>query len=127
MNKIRVLFLDVKNAKEPQIIEVCNDNNDDFHRLIGCDMIDVTQRTLGGKKYCIVADDEGALKYNRKLSVWSFNSYERIYGNVIIANFDGVEDLSSLEDVDVVRLLMCQARYVTDKPYTVLKTDQITS
>ena len=35
MNKIRVLFLDVKNAKEPQIIEVSNDNNDDFHRLIG--------------------------------------------------------------------------------------------
>lgn len=127
MNKIRVLFLDVKNAKEPQIIEVCNDNNDDFHRLIGCDVIDVTQRTLGGKKYCIVADDVGALKYNRKLSVWSFNSYERIYGNVIIANFDGIENLSSLEDVDIVRLLMCQARYVTDKPYTVLKTDRITS
>ena len=123
MNKIRVLFLDVKNAKEPQIIEVCNDNNDDFHRLIECDTIDVTQRSLGGKKYCIVADDVGAIKENPKLSVRSIHSYERIYGNVIIANFDGIENLSSLEDVDIVRLLMSQARYVTDKPYTVLKTD----
>ena len=73
MNKIKVLFLDVNNAKEPEVIEVNNQNTKDFKRLIGCNTIDITTRFFGGKRYCVVADDEGALKQDRKLSVFSHN------------------------------------------------------
>ncbi len=121
MNKIKVLFLDVENAKEPEIIEINNQNTKDFKKLIGCNTINITQRSFGGKTYCVVADDVGLFKENKKLSVFSHNVYERIYGNVIIANFDGCEDLESLTSVDLIRILSCKARYVTDKAYPVLK------
>ena len=121
MKRIKVLFLDVINSKEPEIIEVNNQNTKDFKKLIGCDTITITQRLFGGKSYCVVADDVGLFKENKKLSVFSHNIYERIYGNVIIANFDGREDLESLTNVDLVRILSCRARYVTDKAYPVLK------
>lgn len=123
MEKIKVFYLDVENAKEPEIVDIRNDNNDDLHRLLKCDTINVTYRSFGGKKYCVVADDVGALKKNPKLSVYAYDGYQRIYGNVIVACSKG-EDLASLEHIDIVRLKTCMARYVTDKSYPVLRTDR---
>ena len=122
MNKIVVLFLDVENAKDPEVIEIDNDNLNEFKRLIGCEHIDVTRRSFGGKKFCIVCDDVGALKLNKKLSCYAYNHFQRIYGNVIIACEKG-KDLDSISKIDLVRLNSCVAQYHTDKVYKVLKID----
>lgn len=124
MNKIKVYYLDVEHAKAPEIVEIDNDNLNEFKKLIGCEHIDITCRSFSGKKFCIVCDDIGALKFNRKLSVYGFSVYDRVYGNIIIANQDG-EDLGSITDIDLIRLNNCVCRYVTDKAYNVLMVDGI--
>ena len=124
MNLIKAFYLDVEHAKAPEIIEINNDNLDDFRRLIGCEHIDITRRSFGGKQFLVVCDDIGALKFDRKLSVYGFNVYDRVYGNIIIANQDG-EDLSSISEVDLIRLNNSVCRYVTDKAYNVLKVDAL--
>ena len=122
MNKIKVYYLDVEHAKAPEIVEIDNDNLNEFKKLIGCEHIEITRRAFGGKQFCVVCDDIGALKFDRKLSVYGFNVYDRVYGNIIIANQDG-EDLSSISEVDLIRLNNSVCRYVTDKAYNVLKVD----
>ena len=124
MNKIKVYYLDVEHAKAPEIVEIDNETNDDLYRLLNCSCIDVTRRSFGGKEFLVIVDDVGALKKDRKLSVYGFNVYDRVYGNIIIANQDG-EDLGSITDIDLIRLNNCVCRYVTDKAYNVLMVDGI--
>lgn len=122
MNKIKVYYLDVEHAKAPEIVEIDNETNDDLYRLLNCSCIDVTRRSFGGKEFLVIVDDVGALKKDRKLSVYGFNVYDRLFGNIIIANKRG-NDLDSISDIDLIRLNSRVCRYVTDKAYNVLMVD----
>lgn len=114
MKIIEVLYLDVKGNKRPKIIKIDVETNEELYKLICCDTIDIVERKFGGKRFLVVCDDEALLKNERPiLSVYSQNTYENVYGNIIIANRNG-EDLDSITNVDYWRIVSRLATLRTD-------------
>ena len=103
MEKIRVLYLDAKEGKELKEREVRCDTNEEFYDLIRCDVIDVTTRMIGNKRYRIIVDDEGLLKLNPIVSaVYKGSGIVALVGNLIIAGEeDRYGELTSLTDEDI--------------------------
>ena len=67
---MRGLLLDVMENKV-EVVEV--NGLDDYYRLIGCSLVDITQREIAGKYYEIICDDEGLLREILKfllLMIW---------------------------------------------------------
>ena len=67
-NKIKVLFLNVQENKQPEAMEI-EDDIHTFYKLIGCDHIDVVRRYISGKWYRVICDDLGRMKPRPKLSM----------------------------------------------------------
>lgn len=84
--------IDVPNGTEEQL--------DFFYEKIGCRCIDIVRRTIGGKWFDIVCDDEGALVENNIPSAADKNGDLMLYGGIIIFNHEGCE-LTALTDEDV--------------------------
>ncbi len=122
-NKIKVLFLNVQENKQPEAMEI-EDDIHTFYKLIGCEGIDVVRRYISGKWYRVICDDTGRMKPRPKLSMCDTMLDYPIAGNIIIA---GVEDrfgeLTSLTDADVEmicdRKLKWQAQWIITQADTV--------
>ena len=121
MRKIKVVYFDVLNDKRPEVIDINIDTNDDFHKLLNCETVNITTRSIGGKKYAIVCDDVGAIKF-KHMSVFGYEAQTRIFGNVIIANAKG-EDLDSLSLVDVVRIFTRVGTFTTNVRRPIILSD----
>ena len=111
MNKITAIYFDVENGKEPEVIQLDVATNDEIHKLLNCSTIDIPYRSIGGKTYCVICDDVGLLEH-KPLSVFDFNSYARVYGNVIIANQKG-DELASLNPSDIIRIKSRVGKLIT--------------
>ena len=99
----KLMFLiDVYN-NEAKPVEA--DGLDDYYELIGCDLIDIVNRAVGNRRYAIIADDEGLLKANPKISAIDNFGFAMLVGNLLIAN-DDIEngELKSLDVSDIVYL-----------------------
>lgn len=96
---MRGLLLDVMQNKV-EVVEV--NGLDDYYRLIGCSLIDITQRKIAGKYYEIICDDEGLLKENPKISAINDMGQPMLVGNLIIAEeVDEDGNLTDLLDADI--------------------------
>ena len=96
---MRGLLLDVMQNK----VEVVEANGlDDYYRLIGCSLIDITQRKIAGTYYEIICDDEGLLKENPKISAINDMGQPMLVENFIIAGeADEDGNLTDLLDADI--------------------------
>lgn len=122
-NKIKVLYLNVQENKQPEVMEI-EPENDVFHRLIGCESIDIVRRYISGKWYRVICDDEGRLKSRPKLSMADTMLDYPIAGNLIIA---GIEDkfgeLTSLTDADVESI--CQRKLKWQAQWIITQADTV--
>lgn len=120
MSEIKAIVLNV-NAGTVEVMDI-EDELQTYYDLIGCDLIDIVSRRIGGKVYSIVCDDEGALIDKPKVSAWDEDMMPRLFGNLVITNRDGPE-LASLTAEDVDRILNKVVRWSTNvhpEPYFML-------
>ena len=96
---MRGLLLDVMENRV-EVVEVSW--LDDYYRLIGCSLIDITQRKIAGTYYEIICDDEGLLQENPKISAINDMGQPMLVGNLIIAGeVDDDGNLTDLLDADI--------------------------
>ena len=82
-----------------------NSHLDRFYELIGCRCIDICVRTIGGKQYNIVLDDEGLLVDSPVFSAFEPQGTPMLAGNLVILGMEeGSCELASLTDEDVSRI-----------------------
>ena len=98
---MRALWLDVENRK---VKEVEVNGLEDYYRMIDCRMIDIVRRSIGGKDYNIICDDEGLLKDNITISAINKDWQEMLVGNLIICGFEKLGELTSLTDEDIAHI-----------------------
>lgn len=80
------------------------DNLDAYYKALDCTCIDITYRTIGGKMFCIICDDEGLLKPLQIISaVCKDNVTPALVGNLFIVSADTDDDgnFLSLPDDDI--------------------------
>ena len=104
------------------------DRIEEYYRLIGCDLIDIVSRTIGGKVFDLIVDDEGLLKENfitaaesRFEETKDFKGCDCLAGNIVITGFADEEgNLTSLtkEDVDLILKHIGLAGWGTKDGYT---------
>lgn len=93
------------NVVEDKVRIVEANGLDDYYRLMGCSVIDITQRKIAGKYYDIICDDEGLLKENPKISAITHMGQPVLVGNLIIAGeADADGNLTDLLDTDILHL-----------------------
>ena len=103
--KIKVVYLDVRNGKEPVAMEI-EDKLETFYDLIGCSTIDIVRGPIGGKDFRVIVDDEGLLKPNVIISATSKHNFVELVGNLIVAGIEDSEgNLTSLSDEDVKKII----------------------
>ena len=93
------------NVVEDRVEIVETNGLDDYYRLMGCSVIDITQRKIAGKYYDIICDDEGLLKENSKISAITHMGQPMLVGNLIIAGeADADGNLTDLLDTDIAHI-----------------------
>ena len=115
---IKKLFGVLVNPKECCVIktEIPADLSG-YYEAIDCDCIDIVTRTINGKPFTIICDDEGLLKENPVPSAIDKNENTMLVGNIFVCNSDG-ENLASLSEEE--------AKFVIDNVsnYTLLNINE---
>lgn len=107
MFKITGVLLDVeKNTIEVKTIE---NSLDTFYKMLNCKSIECPTRIIQNQKFIIVCDEQGALKEDRKPSMFIVNTDDKeileiIFGNIFITKFDGVDDFDSLTKEEIQKI-----------------------
>ena len=96
-------------ARETLVEERC----DDFYTLLDCNVIDIVTRSVGGKAFSIVCDDEGLLKPDPCISA---TSRDTVHGSCLVGRLficaRSAAHLRSLKDEDV-DLIMSRLRVLS--------------
>lgn len=77
---------------------------DDFYENLKCDIFDIANRNIGGKRFDIYVDDVGLFRENPKVSAVRINGNDiepMLVGNLVIANHDAHGNTTSLSDDDI--------------------------
>lgn len=87
-----------------------------YYEILNCRCIDIVRRTIAGKSFEIICDDEGALVDNPTPSAISPFGAVMLYGNLFIVKHDGKEDVESLTDDEIRHVLhnVCRFFHRTD-------------
>lgn len=86
----------------------------EYYDVIGCDCIEIIERSIGNRPFSLVCDEEGLLKSDP--IPCCVNAYDReiIYGNVLVTGLTDEEgNLTSLTDEDVQLILNNTMRVFT--------------
>lgn len=82
-------------------VEVDDSNFENYYTLLNIDTYDIVTRTIGGKEYTIVCDDEGLLKESPRISAIDKEQKPMLVGNLFICKTDYRSgNLKSLTDKD---------------------------
>ena len=121
MEKIKALYLNVREEKFPEVIELNAEgsNLETFYKLLDCNTIDIVKRSFCNGQYYIVCDDEALIREDRKpaLSYASSDFYCNVYGNIIICKPSDHDDrdFDSLTKSDLFKLSMSTRVLVTEQ------------
>ena len=111
-------LIDVQNDKAVEV-QIDGENHlKQFYSLIGCRCIDIIMRTIGGKYYNIVLDDEGLLVDNPVFAAIDGQLNAMLAGNLVIFGVGNDMDLVDLDDADI--------RNIRDNTYEVIDFDTLT-
>lgn len=101
---------------KPQAIE---DKLETYYKLIGCELIDIVKRKIGGKYFEIVCDDEAKLKAEvPPVSGHVKDSYDEFVGVLVIcgeADKEGALTSLSFEDYQLIKENVGTYLYVKDE------------
>lgn len=119
--KVRTMKALLLNVQENRVEQVNPCELEDYYELIGCKTIDIANRSIAGKRYDIICDDEGLLVENHKISAIDGLGQPMLVGNLIIAGeADAEGNLTALSDADIehiqaninmMRTRKCPKRY----------------
>lgn len=100
---LQMLLLDVEN----ETVSILNvkDELDEFYRLLHCDCIDIVERTVAGRQFTFIVDDEGLLKDSPKIAALDDTWGPMLVGNLLVCHtdFDSGE-LTALSNDDLIHL-----------------------
>lgn len=104
------LLLDL-NENKTKVIEA--NSLQDYYDLIGCNLIEIVNRKIGGKRFEIVCDEEGTFVAEPKISAIDNWGAPMFVGNLIIcgqADEEGeLTDLST-NDIDYIQKRIIEMR-----------------
>ena len=95
---VKGILIDIKNGCVKDV-EIDDLDIDKFHEIIDCNCIDVTNRTIEGKLFTFVCDDEGLLRSNPIPSAVDTDRKPMLVGNIFVCKHRGAY-LKSLSDKD---------------------------
>lgn len=99
---MKVMVIDTGKL-EPQIVET-EGGLQEWYRLIGCRLIDISSRKIGGRYYDIIYDDEFLYKERGKVTALDTEQQPVLVGNLVICNHDGKGGETGLTDMDIARI-----------------------
>lgn len=95
---IKGVLIDVV-AGTSSVVEI-EKSLESYYKVLNCDCIDITSRTIGGIDFDIICDDEGLCKSDMVISAVDMHGDPALVGNLLIVKFDGLDDVTSLSDED---------------------------
>lgn len=97
MKEVTGLLVDVHSGEcVKQSIE---DDRHAYYKALHCDFVEIVYRSIGGRRFCIVCDEEGMLKSGCRVSGIYENGRPALVGSLFICHTSG-SDLDSLTDDD---------------------------
>lgn len=110
-NKLAILL---KETGEIEIIDVPEDKGLQFYyQNINCDLITIVNAMYLGKKYSLVADDEGLLKAEPKVNMLASILYGYLqHGEYLVGNVLVMKDEFTDEGLDTVGLDKAKAAVI---------------
>ena len=97
------VLVDAHNARITRV--KIPDTLESYYTALDCTTVDIVSRTIGGKRFEIVCDDEGLLKDEPKVSAVDMEGHAMLVGSLFVCNYGGNGELSSLTDADVAHVL----------------------
>ena len=100
--KVAIIHAGANSIEEFVEAKEIESNLDTYYSEIGCDLIEIPERCIGGKLFNIICDEEGLLK-DRPIPSALGNGYkEVIFGNLIVCGLaDDDGELTGITDEDV--------------------------
>jgi len=87
---------------KPMTVE---DSLDSYYKLLGCSVIDIPMRRIGGVYYDIVCDEEGLYNSDNRIQmIHKDTNVPMLVGNLFICKDDGKGELKSLDNEDVEKI-----------------------
>lgn len=102
MDKLRCVLIDPERGAEAVEIER---SLGAYCKAIGCDLIDITCRTIGDTGYDIIVDDEGLLKGTPMVSAAYRSGEFALVGRLIVCMHDEDGNEVSLTDGQIKEVL----------------------
>ena len=101
---MKVLVIDTEKTK-PDIVDTPG-GLDEWCRLLNCSVIDIATRTIAGKPYDLIIDDEGLFKGGAKVTALDSKGKPQLVGNLVICNFnEETGEEAPLSDSDILHIL----------------------
>lgn len=73
----------------------------DMYRFCHCDCIDITHVGIDGRRFAVIVDDEGLLRYDPVMSVFSSNAGPILFGSIMIMRDGEGGELAGIDEDDV--------------------------
>lgn len=106
---LRMLCVDVYNNK---ILFInIKDDLSEFYIRLRCNTIDIARRSIGGRSYEVICDDDALFQPDRRISAFSKSGDVQFVGNLLICTYAGNGELGGLSDADIHHL-MNHVRYL---------------
>lgn len=77
----------------------------DWYAELDCELVDIPERTIGGKYFDIICDDEGLLKADPYISAIDANYQPMLVGRLFVCHHDNAGNMTSLTDDECVHVL----------------------
>jgi hypothetical protein len=100
---MKTLLLNVKENKV-EVLDV-EGTLEEYYERLDCRCIDIQLRSIAGRNYDIVCDDEGLLVDNPRISAINNYGETMLVGNLMFFHNDGMGNLTGLKDEDIRHLL----------------------
>lgn len=100
---MRTILLNVEKEKV-EVIEVGN-RLDDWYEALGCEMVEIDARRIGGRRFLVMCDEEGLLKGEPKISAISDMGDIMFVGNLMFFNDGEDGELAGLSEDDIKHLM----------------------
>lgn len=101
--KIRGVLLDIEKNEANEVEFV--PSLEEYYKMLRCNLIEMPTRTIGGKRFDVVCDEEGTFKQNAKISAIDDLGRVMFVGSLLIvgmADEDGNETSLTTQDVAMV-------------------------
>lgn len=109
-NTITGVLLDAENARVKRAS--IPDTLESYYKTLDCSTIDIISRTIGGKRFDIVCDDEGTFREDVRISALDRACQPMLVGSLFVCKSKNGE-LISLNDAEIAHVLRCSRKLPT--------------